>query len=227
MYPIPGNFNPLYPTNANYVLNPMTSDLNGGAHKITNLDELDLTGIGAITGVNTINGLSWPYVPPNIVNRNKTFTFPNIPNIYGDGSQTYLFTIYSGPNNVNLQLVPMLDDPNINLIMLTLPVNIQQNTGGQSDQGLFDFYLRVEGIQRAHSGQYIIAPRQPLGIAQVEASSIATLTFFLVKGADYNNSMDDITLWGAGAYNYTYWFNYNLQHANDSLPTICNAVAFR
>ena len=218
----------LYPTDGNEVRNPMRTDLDGGGHKIFDLTELDLTGTGAITGVNTINGQPYPpYPAPLPTNRNQQFTFPTVQNVFGDGSQKPLFTIYDSANAVNRQLQPLFANTNISMVMLVLPVNMQQDSGSGTDQGLFDFFLLINGVQKAHSGQFIIPPRQESSIGnQSEANQIATLTFYLVRGVDYTGSLDVLSLTGAGAYNYNYYLNYNLIHSDQSQPTICNAVGF-
>lgn len=218
----------LYPTDDNYVRNPMRRDLDGGGKKIFNLDELDLTGTGAITGVNTINGLPYPpYPTPLAASRNQQFQFPTVLNVLGDNAQHLLFTVYDSAEDDNRQLQPLFTNTKISMIMIVMPVNIQQNSGGGTNQGLFDFYLKVNGVQKAASGQFVIPPRQESGIGnQSEASQIATLTFYLVRGVDYTSSLDVITLWGAGQYNYNYYLNYNLVHGGDSQPTVCNAVGF-
>ena len=69
MYPANDNDqDSLYPTDDNYVRNPMRIDLDGGGKKITNVDELKLSGTGAITGVLTINGLAYPPILPTTKN---------------------------------------------------------------------------------------------------------------------------------------------------------------
>lgn len=218
----------LYPTDGNEVRNPMRNDLDGGGHKIFDLTELDLTGTGAITGVITINGNAYPpYPAPLAVSRNQQFQFPTVLNVVGDNVQHLLFTVYDTANDVNRQLQPLFTNANISMIMIVMPVNIQQNSSGGTDQGLFDFYIKVNGVQKANSGQFIIPPRQESSIGnQSEASQIATLTFYLVRGVDYTSSLDVITLWGTGQYNYNYYLNYNLIHSDQSQPTNCNAVGF-
>ena len=227
MYPANDNDqDSLYPTDDNYVRNPMRRDLNANGFNITNINALGLTGSGAITGVNTINGLPYPPFPtPLAASRNQQFQFPTVLNVFGDNAQNLLFTVYDSANGINTQLQPLFTNTKISLIMVVMPVNIQQNSAGDTDQGLFDFYLKVNGAQKAASGQFIIPPRQQYRL-QTEASQIATLTFYLVRGVDFTNSSDVITLWGTGQYNYNYYLNYNLQHAVDSQPTICNAVGF-
>lgn len=89
MYPSDDNtYDPLYPSKAKEVYNPMRSDLDGGGFKIYNLDSIQMDGSGAITGVNTINGL--PYPPPNPLHADNNWLYTTYTNqlIYsGYGAQ--------------------------------------------------------------------------------------------------------------------------------------------
>jgi hypothetical protein len=109
MYPANDNDqDSLYPTDDNYVRNPMRRDLNANGFNITNINALGLTGSGAITGVNTINGLPYPPFPtPLAASRNQQFQFPTVLNVFGDNAQNLLFTVYDSANGINPQLQPL------------------------------------------------------------------------------------------------------------------------
>lgn len=226
---------PLYPTDRDEVYNPMRTDLDGGGHTIFNLNELDLNGTGALTGVVTINGQ--PY-PPNYwsgIARPVLFNFPTGLSIFGDGGDHPIFTIYD--NITTPALRSLFIDPNVNVILLTMPVNITKTDNGTYDQGKIDFRLYINGTASATqvSGQYIITPYYatspdplPPPTEITEMMNVATLVFVLVNGADYSSSTPtlNIQLYGNGGYNFNYAFNLNSLHPGDSQPTVCNAVGF-
>jgi hypothetical protein len=92
----------LYPTAEDLVRNPMREDLDGGGYKIFNLEELGMTGSGAITGVNTINGL--PYPPTLPIGKKYTWLFSSVAaqNIYSgygvqQNSMSWETTVYNSP----------------------------------------------------------------------------------------------------------------------------------
>jgi len=233
------NFNPsnepLYPTDRDEVNNPMRSDLDGGGYKIFDLGELDLTGTGAITGVNTINGQAYP--PSNLpgIARPISFNFPIGTTIFGDGNDHPIFTIYDTTDYPTLR--PLFVDPNVNVILLTMPVNISKIDAGTYDQGKIDFrlYINYAASATQASGQYIITPYYasspdplPPPTEATEMMNVVTLVFVLVNGVDYVSSAStlNIQLHASGGYNYTYSFNRNSLHPSDSQPTVCNAVGF-
>lgn len=229
----------LYPTGDDFVHNPLREDLDGGGFKIFDLDELDLTGTGAITGVNTINGLPYPPEYWSTLARPLTFNFPVSATLLGDGTDRPIFTIYDNVTQPALQA--LFIDPGIRVILLTMPVNITKTDSGTFDQGIMDFRLYINGAASAtqNSGQYIITPYYasspnpvPPPAETTEMMNSVTLFFFLVNGVDYASPAGievvplRIMLYGRGGYNFNYAFNLNSLHPGDSQPTVCNAVGF-
>ena len=228
----------LYPTSDDFVRNPMREDLDGGGYKIFNLDELGLTGAGAITGVNTINDSSYPPEYWSALAHPLTFNFPTGLSIFGDGTEKPIFTIYD--NATKPALLSLFTDRSIRVILLTIPVNITKTDTGTYDQGIIDFRLYINGTASPTqaSGQYIITPYYAASTSPVplpfttEMMNSPTLYFFLVNGVDYSSPSGievvplSIQLYGKGGYNFNYAFNLNSLHSGDSQPTVCNAVGF-
>ena len=99
------NSEPLYPREDDEVRNPMRKNLDGGGYDINNLDELNLTGTGGITGVVTINGVAYP-PPASITPIGKNYTWlyksvaaQNIYSGYGvqQNSMSWETTVYNSP----------------------------------------------------------------------------------------------------------------------------------
>ena len=230
LYPNDSGFNNLYP-NESEVRNPMIKDLNANGYDIFNLNQLDLVAPGELNGVITINGQTYPPLPtPLPTSRVQTFNFPTVLNPLPSGGGTSLiFNLYNNGASINTQLAVLFGSTDINLIQLSMPVNVM-NTANP-DQGKFDIYLYVNGVQKQSSGQFITGPNStgvlsPYNQNSVEASVVPVVTFILQRGVDYVGISDVIDVYGAGGYNYTYYFNYNLLHAEQSVPTICSAIGF-
>ena len=230
LYPLNPIFDNLYP-NESEVRNPMRKDLDANGFDIFNLNQLDLSGNGELNGVVIINGQSYPPVPtPLPASRIQVFNFPRVDNPLPSGGGTALiFNLYNNAASINTQLAALFGNPNINLIQLTMPVNVM-NTASP-DQGKFDIYLYMNGVQTQSSGQFITGPNatgilSPYDQNSVEASVVPVVTFILQRGVDYIGISDVVDIYGAGAYNYTYYFNYNLLHPEQSVPTICSAIGF-
>jgi len=131
----------------------------------------------------------------------------------------------------------LFTDPNINIVLLSIPVNITKTDAGTYDQGIFDFRLYINGAGSATqaSGQYIISPYYasspdplPPPTEITEMMNTVTLFFFLLNGVDYSSSTPtlNIQLYGRGGYNFNYAFNLNSIHPDQSQPTTCYAVGF-
>jgi hypothetical protein len=103
LYPADSNdADGLYPNDGGDVRNPMRTDLNANHFKIINLNELDLSGAGAITGVNTINGLPYPPTLPQMKNNVWLYASSTAQNIYsGYGAQqnsvSWETVVYNSP----------------------------------------------------------------------------------------------------------------------------------
>lgn len=230
LYPTDSGFDSLYP-NESEVRNPMRRDLDANGFDIFNLNRLDLVAPAELNGVITINGQTYPPIPtPLPTSRIQTFNFPTVLNPLPSGGGTALiFNLYNNASSINTQLAAIFGNSDIKLVQLTMPVNIM-NTA-KPDQGKVDIYLYVNGVQKQSSGQFITGPNatgelSPYDSNHVEASIVPSFTFILQRGVDYAGVADVIDVYGAGGYNYTYYFNYNILHAEESVPTLCTAIGF-
>jgi hypothetical protein len=128
LYPPDDNtFDPMYPSKGKEVYDPMRSDLDGGGFNIYNLDSILMDGSGAITGVNTINGLVYP--PPNPVHANNNWLYTTYTNqlIYsGYGAQQNSIqwenTVYSPAGGTAVVLQPYTwPSGTVNQTLFTVP----------------------------------------------------------------------------------------------------------
>jgi hypothetical protein len=103
LYPADNNDpDSLYPNDGGEVRNPMRTDLNANHHSIIHLNQLDLSGTGAITGLITINGLAYPPILPQIKNNVWLYASSAAQNIYtGYGAQqnsvSWETVVYNSP----------------------------------------------------------------------------------------------------------------------------------
>jgi hypothetical protein len=221
------NNDPLYPNDEDEVYNPLRKNLDGGGHNINNLNELDLSGDGEINGVITINGL--PY-PPNYTSlpttRYQEFQFPANLTIYGDGSLNKLFTVYDNtPGSlVNSQLDPLFNNTmtGLNVVMLTIFVNVYQTQTVGGNQGKMGFSLYVNGTALAayQRGEYLIPPNRGINFG----AQCITMTFPITCPVP---SPYKLELYAYGGYNYTYTFNQDYFNPGGSQPSTCKALGLR
>ena len=209
----------------------MRKDLNANGFDIFDLNRLDLSGNGAINGVVTIDGQPYPPIPTPLPNsRYQIFNFPTVENPLPSGGGTALvFNLYNNASSINSQLSAIFGNPAVNLVQLTMPVNIMNTSS--PDQGKVDMYLYVNGVQKQSAGKFLTGPNNtgllpPHDSHSVQASIVPSVTFILQRGVDWLSVADTIDIYGAGGYNYTYYFNYNLLHSEQSVPTVCCAIGF-
>ena len=208
MYPNNPSDNPLYPTDGDEVHNPMRKNLDGGGYDINNLDELNLTGTGGITGVVTINGVAYPPPAP---------TTPTTKNNVWLYSKSIGQNIYSGygatQNSVSWETV-VYNSPTypVTLQSYTWPSGVVANTswaapvtgtyrisvvlnGTANQDGSFSCLIYVNGGQTA--GGDMVWTRQSNiynGLYQTLSSTATTTvtmnagTLVLVAGGDADAS---------------------------------------
>jgi hypothetical protein len=170
-----------------------------------------------------------PVITPSS-DRSQRFTIPQIPNYapLGNGTWYPFMTIYdSGGTNTNV--VAAFNNLNVNTIIITMPFNVVL-TGTNQKNGGNRFRLLINGsVVGLDTGQFLIPPAGPAGFGTTNtyACICLNLTFPLVRGIDYTAStVTNISVQVQGSYNYTYYANYNPDHADEDYTTKGTVAGF-
>lgn len=205
------------PANQGLYISPIRND---------NTQTLGLAFNPATSEIVASTGVSYP--EPALASRLQRFNIPQILNYAPSaGVWNTFMVVYNGTTNPNV-VIPF-NDPNVNMVEIIMPFSVVL-TGSNSENGGNRFQILVNGsaVSGSDTGQFLLAPVSPPYVAfPVYAMNNLNITFTLIRGVHYTaGTVTNITVQVQGAYNYTYYANYNPAHADQDFTTNGTVLGF-